>query len=81
MPRKVINYQDYFHWFYFLELRDAFNIFDRDRNGIISLAEFVHVLITLNWNPTDKLVQKIMKEMDIDDRDSGKLDHRVFVFI
>lgn len=47
-------------------MRDAFNIFDRDQSGAISSSELKQVLISLNFNPTDSLVRKLMKEMDSD---------------
>jgi calmodulin len=49
-----------------IELRDAFNLFDRDQSGSISLSELKQVLIALNFKPTDSLVRKVMKEMDAD---------------
>lgn len=53
------------------ELRDAFDLFDRDRSGAISLSELKQVLIALNFDPTDSLLRKVMKEMDIDGNGSG----------
>ena len=54
-----------------VELRGAFDLFDRDRNGAISLAELKHVLIALNFEPTEKLLGKIMREMETDGNGSG----------
>ncbi|CAM4934006.1 unnamed protein product [Rotaria socialis] len=48
------------------ELRDAFNLFDRDKSGTISSSELHQILSALNFKPTDSLVRKVMKEMDID---------------
>ncbi|CAF1161135.1 unnamed protein product [Adineta ricciae] len=61
------------------ELRGAFNLFDRDRNGAISLAELKQVLIALNFQPTEKLLGKIMKEMDTDGNGSVEFDEFVKV--
>ncbi len=55
-----------------IELHDAFDLFDRDRNGAISLSELKQVLIALNFNTTDHLLRKVMKEMDTDGSGSGK---------
>lgn len=55
-----------------LELRDAFDLFDRDKSGAISAAELKQVLIALNFQPTDSLLRKIMKEMDTDGNGSGE---------
>ena len=62
----------------FLELRDAFNLFDRDKSGSISLSELKQVLIALNFNPTDNLLRKVMKEMDKDKNGSGKFNFFFF---
>jgi len=49
-----------------LELRDAFNLFDRDQSGAISSSELSQILIALHFKPTDTLLRKVMKEMDTD---------------
>ena len=49
-----------------LELHEAFNLFDRDNSGTISSSELKQVLIALNFNPTDSLLRRVMKEMDTD---------------
>ena len=41
-------------------------MFDRDKSGAISLAELKEILRALNFNPTDILLRKVMKEMDTD---------------
>ncbi len=56
----------FFFIFSKLELRDAFNLFDRDRSGSISLSELKQVLIALHFEPTDSLLRRVMKEMDTD---------------
>ena len=55
-----------------LDLRDAFDLFDRDKSGSISLAELKQVLIALNFNPTDQLLRKVMKQMDTNGSGSGR---------
>jgi calmodulin len=57
-----------------LELRNAFDLFDRDKSGAISLSELKQVLIALNFNPTDSLLRKVMKQMDTDKNGSGKFE-------
>jgi Ca2+-binding EF-hand superfamily protein len=64
----------------FIELRDAFDIFDRDRSGAISSIELKQVLIALNFNPTDDLLRKVMKEMDIDGNGSSMFEYFSFKF-
>ena len=56
-----------------LELRDAFDLFDRDKSGAISSAELRDVLIALNFKPTEALLRKVMRQMDTDGNGSGKL--------
>jgi Ca2+-binding EF-hand superfamily protein len=56
------------------ELRNAFDLFDRDKSGAISLSELKQVLIALNFNPTDSLLRKVMKQMDTDKNGSGKFE-------
>ena len=55
-----------------LDLRGAFDLFDRDKSGSISLAELKQVLIALNFNPTDQLLRKVMKQMDTNGSGSGR---------
>ncbi len=57
----------------FLELRDAFDLFDRDKSGSISSSELKQVLIALNFKATDHLLRKVMKQMDTDGNGSGKI--------
>ncbi len=57
----------------FLDLRNAFDLFDRDKSGAISLAELKQVLVALNFNPTENLIRKVMKQMDTDKNGSGRL--------
>ncbi|CAF1330997.1 unnamed protein product [Rotaria sp. Silwood1] len=61
------------------DLHDAFDLFDRDRSGTISLSELKQILVALNFNPTDSLVRKVMKEMDIDGNGSVEFDEFVKV--
>lgn len=41
-------------------------MFDRDKSGAISLAELKEILRALNFNPTEALLRRVMKEMDTD---------------
>ena len=64
----------------FTELRDVFDLFDRDRNGTISSKELKHVLTALNFYPTDNLLGKIMNEIDTDGNGSSKLSLQRFFY-
>ncbi|CAF1332782.1 unnamed protein product [Adineta ricciae] len=48
------------------ELRDAFDLFDRDHSGSISSTELKQLLLALNFKPSESLLRKVMKEMDTD---------------
>lgn len=66
-----INIEVYFHSYFvfialYLELQDAFNLFDQDNSGSISSSELEHVLTALNFKTTETLLRKVMKEMDSD---------------
>ncbi|CAF4087132.1 unnamed protein product [Rotaria sp. Silwood2] len=60
-----------------LELRDAFNLFDRDGSGTISSSEIKQILIALNFKPTESLLRKVMQEMDTDG--NGSIEFEEFV--
>lgn len=64
-----------------IELRDAFDLFDRDKSGAICLMELKQVLLALNFNPTEHLLRKVMREMDIDRNGSGefRIDNCSFI--
>ena len=48
------------------ELKDAFNIFDRDGNGLISPDELRCVMTNLGEKLTDEEVEEMIKEADKD---------------
>ena len=64
----------------FTELRDVFDLFDRDRSGTISSKELKQVLTALNFNPMDDLLQQIMNEIDTDGNGSSKLSLQLFFY-
>ena len=47
-------------------LREAFNMFDKDKNGQISQDELMCVMQSLGMKPTEQEVQDIINEFDID---------------
>ena len=59
------------------EIREAFRVFDRDGNGFISAAELRHVMTNLSEKLTDKEVNKIIREADIDG--DGQVNYEEFV--
>ncbi|CAF3310430.1 unnamed protein product [Rotaria socialis] len=58
------------------ELRDAFNLFDRDHSGKITKSELRKLLRALNVKATDSEVQRLLHRMDTDN--SGDIDFNEF---
>jgi len=48
------------------ELREAFEIFDRDRDGYITIKELAEIMRNLGHPPTEGEVQDMISEVDID---------------
>ncbi|KAF4634399.1 hypothetical protein G7Y89_g3712 [Cudoniella acicularis] len=59
------------------ELRAAFNVFDRDHNGVISAAELREVMISLGETLTPAELDEIMREVDADG--NGTIDFEEFL--
>ena len=60
-----------------IELKDTFNLFDKDRSGSISISELKKVCKSLQLHASDKEVQEMMKLMDKDK--SGSIEFNEFV--
>jgi Ca2+-binding EF-hand superfamily protein len=48
------------------QFRKAFNAFDKDGNGLITVKEFQKAMAGLGKKLSEKKVKKIMKEVDLD---------------
>ena len=48
------------------ELQEAFKIFDKDGNGLISAAELRHVMTNLGEKLSDEEVDEMIREADLD---------------
>jgi len=59
------------------DLREAFKIFDRDKDGFIDLKELKTVATMLGSMLTKEEVEEFMREADVDG--NGKLDYDEFV--
>ncbi|CAH9070647.1 unnamed protein product [Cuscuta europaea] len=59
------------------ELKAAFQIFDKDHNGLISAAELRHIMTNLGQKLSEKEVDEMMKEADVDN--NGGIDYQEFV--
>jgi Ca2+-binding EF-hand superfamily protein len=52
------------------ELQEAFSLFDKDGSGTISNEELEVVMKSLGQNPTDEELQKMIREVDADGKQS-----------
>ena len=59
------------------EYIEAFKIFDRDGNGLISANELQHVMTSLGENVTEEEVEEMIKESDLDG--DGYINYEEFV--
>lgn len=59
------------------ELIEAFKVFDRDGNGLVSSMELKHVMLSLGEKITDEEVDEMIKEADIDG--DGFINYEEFV--
>ncbi|XP_032280972.1 calmodulin-1-like [Phoca vitulina] len=59
------------------EIREAFQVFDKDGNGHISAAELRHVMTNLGEKLTDEEVDEMIREADIDG--DGQVNYEEFV--
>ena len=48
------------------EYKDAFSLFDRDENGIITTRELGSIMRSLGFNPTEEELQTMINEVDYD---------------
>ncbi|XP_052252303.1 neo-calmodulin-like isoform X1 [Dreissena polymorpha] len=51
------------------ELKDAFNLFDKNGDGHISASELGYVLRALGQNPTERMIKEVMAKADKDGND------------
>ncbi|KAL8610994.1 hypothetical protein ACOMHN_042610 [Nucella lapillus] len=58
-------------------LREAFRIFDKDGNGMVSALELRHVLTSLGEKLTDEEVDEMMREADM--TGDGQVNYQDFV--
>lgn len=59
------------------EFKEAFEIFDQDKNGYISVNELREILNNLGQNPNDKELDEIINEADSDG--DGNIDFKEFL--
>ena len=49
---------------FFVEMKEAFSMFDQNNDGSVSAAEIANVMRCFGQNPTDEEVKEIVTEMD-----------------
>ncbi|KAL2485510.1 Calmodulin-7 [Abeliophyllum distichum] len=59
------------------ELKEAFQVFDKDQNGFISAAELRHVMSNLGKKLPDEEVDQIIRGADVDG--DGQINYEEFV--
>jgi len=58
------------------EIRDAFIVFDRDGNGMVSASELRHVMSSLGDDLTDEEIDEMIREADVNG--DGQIDFGEF---
>ena len=61
------------------EFKEAFNIFDKDKDGYITIKELDQIMKNLGQSPTEAELQYMINEVDIDG--SGTIDFKEFLGI
>jgi calmodulin len=59
------------------EFKEAFEIFDKDRDGFITTKELGEIMKNLGQTPTDAELQDMINEVDIDG--NGNIDFKEFL--
>lgn len=54
------------------EFKRAFNIFDKDQDGLISTKELKTIMFSLGYNPTNEEINELIRKYDKDE--SGSID-------
>ena len=60
-----------------IHYRNAFNMFDKKKDGVITLKELSNVLRSLNLDPTEEEIKEMIDEVDLDG--NGEIDFEEFV--
>lgn len=53
-------------WWYRVEFKEAFSLFDKDGDGTITTKELGTVMRSLGQNPTEAELQDMINEVDAD---------------
>jgi calmodulin len=61
------------------EIREAFRVFDKDGNGVITPAELKHVLQHIGEKLTEEEIDEMINDADMDG--DGTINYEEFVFM
>jgi Ca2+-binding EF-hand superfamily protein len=61
------------------EFREAFEMFDKDQDGAITIDELADLMRALNFPPTESEISSMKAEIDIDQ--NGSVDFKEFINI
>lgn len=73
---KYFNDQSY-DFLKFQEIKEAFNVFDKDNDGFITIKELGTIMRSLGHNPTETELEEMIKLYDKDE--SGTIDFSEFL--
>ena len=59
------------------ELKEAFEIFDKDKDGYITIKELGEIMKNLGQAPTESELQDMINEVDMDG--NGNIDFKEFI--
>lgn len=59
------------------EYKDAFEMFDKDKDGTITAKELANVMRSLHQDPTERELNEMISEVDVDG--NGRIDFEEFV--
>jgi calmodulin len=60
------------------ELKEAFDLFDEDRGGSISIEELSYVFRSIGYNPSIDELREMLKDDDRDDEENGEKKMEIF---
>ena len=58
------------------DIIDAFSVFDKDGEGLITAAEFRHILVNMGESLSDKELAEVMNDVDI--TKNGMINYKTF---
>ena len=64
--------------YFAVELKLAFNLFDKDRDGVISVQEVDHCMRSLGQECEEEKLRKMFREVDLDGMGSGTAILNIF---